>query len=100
MLASVGTCIPTFGMAFCVVGHSAAVAYLGPWLLLAIGGGILLAEPTTGGIGNRPIENVYDLGLMQSVSPADSISIEKVKTQCISQSVLYTPLEFLCDDLD
>lgn len=42
LLASVGTCIPTIGMAFRVVGRTATLAYLGAWLVLAIGGGILL----------------------------------------------------------
>jgi uncharacterized membrane protein YraQ (UPF0718 family) len=42
MLASVGTCIPTISMAFRIVGRTATLAYLGAWLVLAIGGGILL----------------------------------------------------------
>jgi uncharacterized membrane protein YraQ (UPF0718 family) len=42
MLASVGTCIPTISMAFRIIGRSATLAYLGAWLVLAIGGGVLL----------------------------------------------------------
>jgi uncharacterized membrane protein YraQ (UPF0718 family) len=42
MLASVGTCLPTIGMAFRVVGRTATLAYLSAWLVLAVGGGMLL----------------------------------------------------------
>ena len=42
MLASVGTCLPTLSMAFRIIGRSATLAYLGAWLVLAIGGGMLL----------------------------------------------------------
>jgi uncharacterized membrane protein YraQ (UPF0718 family) len=42
MLASVGTCLPTISMAFRIIGRSATLAYLGAWLVLAIGGGMLL----------------------------------------------------------
>jgi uncharacterized membrane protein YraQ (UPF0718 family) len=42
MLASVGTCLPTIAMATRVVGWFATVAYLAAWIVLAIGGGMLL----------------------------------------------------------
>ena len=44
MLASVGTCVPTIAMATRVVGLFATVAYLIAWLLLAIGGGVLMEQ--------------------------------------------------------
>lgn len=42
MLASVGTCLPTIAMATRVVGWFATVAYLVAWIILAVGGGILM----------------------------------------------------------
>jgi uncharacterized protein len=42
MLASVGTCLPTIAMATRIIGWRATVIYLGAWLLLAVGGGLLM----------------------------------------------------------
>jgi hypothetical protein len=42
MLASVGTCLPTIAMATRIIGWRATVIYLVAWLLLAIGGGVLM----------------------------------------------------------
>jgi uncharacterized membrane protein YraQ (UPF0718 family) len=42
MLASVGTCIPTISMAIRIIGWKAMLFYLGAWLVLALGGGLLM----------------------------------------------------------
>lgn len=42
MLASVGTCVPTIAMATRIIGWPATVIYLVAWLLLAVGGGVLM----------------------------------------------------------
>lgn len=42
MLASVGTCLPTIAMALRIIGWPATVMYLGAWLVLAIGGGMIV----------------------------------------------------------
>ncbi len=42
MLASVGTCFATIAMAGRIIGWRASVIYLLAWLLLAIGGGVLV----------------------------------------------------------
>ena len=42
LLSSVGTCLPTIGMASKVIGWKALLAYLICWLVLAVGGGLLL----------------------------------------------------------
>lgn len=43
LLASVGTCLPTIAMAPRLIGISATVLYVTAWLLLAVGGGIVLS---------------------------------------------------------
>lgn len=43
MLASVGTCLPTMAMATRIIGWRATVIYVIAWLVLAIGGGLLMA---------------------------------------------------------
>jgi uncharacterized protein len=42
MLASVGTCLPTIAMATRIIGWRATAIYLVAWLLLAVGGGLLM----------------------------------------------------------
>jgi uncharacterized membrane protein YraQ (UPF0718 family) len=42
MLASVGTCVPTIAMATRIVGWRATIIYLVAWLVLAVGGGLLM----------------------------------------------------------
>lgn len=42
MLASVGNCLPTIAMATRIIGWRATVIYIVAWLLLAIGGGLLM----------------------------------------------------------
>jgi uncharacterized membrane protein YraQ (UPF0718 family) len=42
MLASVGTCLPTIAMATRIIGWRATVIYLVAWLVLAVGGGVLM----------------------------------------------------------
>lgn len=42
MLASVGTCLPTIAMATRIIGWRATVIYVIAWLLLAVGGGLLM----------------------------------------------------------
>jgi uncharacterized membrane protein YraQ (UPF0718 family) len=42
MLASVGTCLPTIAMATRIIGWRATVIYLVAWLVLAVGGGIVM----------------------------------------------------------
>jgi uncharacterized membrane protein YraQ (UPF0718 family) len=42
MLASVGTCVPTMAMATRILGWRATVIYLVAWLILAVGGGVLM----------------------------------------------------------
>lgn len=42
MLASVGTCVPTMAMAMRIIGWRATVIYLVAWLVLAVGGGVLM----------------------------------------------------------
>lgn len=42
MLASVGTCVPTIARATRIIGWPATVIYLVAWLLLAVGGGVLM----------------------------------------------------------
>ena len=44
MLASVGTCLPTIAMATRIVGVRATVVYLAAWLVLAVGGGVLMGQ--------------------------------------------------------
>ena len=44
MLASVGTCLPTIAMATRIVGVAATVVYLVAWLILAVGGGVLMEQ--------------------------------------------------------
>ena len=44
MLASVGTCLPTIAMATRIVGVTATVVYLAAWLILAVGGGVLMGQ--------------------------------------------------------
>jgi uncharacterized membrane protein YraQ (UPF0718 family) len=43
MLASVGTCLPTIAMAMRIVGSTATAIYIGAWLVLAVGGGMVMA---------------------------------------------------------
>jgi uncharacterized protein len=43
MLASVGTCVPTIAVATRIIGWRATVIYLVAWLLLALGGGMVMA---------------------------------------------------------
>ena len=43
MLASAGTWLPTIAMATRIVGWTATAIYIGAWLVLAIGGGMLMA---------------------------------------------------------
>lgn len=42
MLASVGTCLPTIAMATRIIGWTATVIYVAAWLVLAVGGGLLM----------------------------------------------------------
>ena len=42
MLASVGTCVPTIAMATRIIGWRATVIYVVAWLVLAVGGGLLM----------------------------------------------------------
>lgn len=42
MLASVGTCLPTMAMATQIIGWRATMMYLAGWLVLAVGGGVLM----------------------------------------------------------
>lgn len=42
MLASVGTCVPTIAMATRIIGWRPTVIYLVAWLVLAVGGGLLM----------------------------------------------------------
>ena len=42
MLASVGTCVPTIAMATRIIGWRATLIYLAAWLVLAVGGGVLM----------------------------------------------------------
>jgi hypothetical protein len=42
MLASVGTCFPTIAMSGRIIGWRATAVYLIAWLVLAVGGGILV----------------------------------------------------------
>jgi uncharacterized membrane protein YraQ (UPF0718 family) len=42
MLASVGTCFPTIAMSGRIIGWRAAAIYLAAWLVLAVGGGVLV----------------------------------------------------------
>jgi uncharacterized protein len=42
MLASVGTCLPTMAMAPHIIGWRATVIYVAAWLVLAVGGGLLM----------------------------------------------------------
>jgi hypothetical protein len=42
MLASVATCVPTIAMATRIIGWRATSIYLIAWLLLAVGGGMLM----------------------------------------------------------
>jgi uncharacterized membrane protein YraQ (UPF0718 family) len=42
MLASVGTCLPTIAMATRIIGWRATVIYVAAWLVLAVGGGLLM----------------------------------------------------------
>jgi uncharacterized protein len=42
MLASVGTCLPTIAMATRIIGWRATVIYVVAWLVLAVGGGLLM----------------------------------------------------------
>lgn len=42
MLASVGTCFPTIAMAHRIIGWRATLLYLGAWIVLAVGGGLLV----------------------------------------------------------
>jgi len=44
MLASVGTCLPTMMMAPRIIGVKATAIYLGAWLVLAVGGGVLMGQ--------------------------------------------------------
>ncbi len=44
MLASVGTCLPTMMMAPRIIGVKATAIYLGAWLVLAVGGGVLMGK--------------------------------------------------------
>lgn len=43
LLASVGTCLPTIAMAPRVIGWAATIFYVGAWLVLALGGGLLMS---------------------------------------------------------
>ena len=43
MLASVGTCLPTITMATRIIGWAATTIYLFAWLVLSVGGGMLMA---------------------------------------------------------
>ncbi|HJT79865.1 MAG TPA: permease [Chthoniobacterales bacterium] len=43
MLASVGTCLPTIAMATRIVGWNATCSYIAAWLILAVGGGVVMA---------------------------------------------------------
>jgi uncharacterized membrane protein YraQ (UPF0718 family) len=42
MLASVGTCLPTITMALRIIGWAATGLYLLAWLILSVGGGVLM----------------------------------------------------------
>jgi uncharacterized membrane protein YraQ (UPF0718 family) len=42
MLGAVGTCIPTIGMAPKIIGVPATYLYVGTWLMLAIGAGMVM----------------------------------------------------------
>ena len=42
MLASVGTCLPTIAMATRIIGWYATMIYVVAWLVLAVGGGLLM----------------------------------------------------------
>jgi hypothetical protein len=42
MLASVGTCLPTIAMATRIIGWRATAVYVVAWLVLAVGGGVLM----------------------------------------------------------
>jgi len=42
MLASVGTCLPTMAMATRIIGWRSTVIYVAAWLVLAVGGGLLM----------------------------------------------------------
>ena len=42
MMASVGTCFPTIAMANRIIGWRATLIYLAAWIVLAIGGGLLV----------------------------------------------------------
>ena len=42
LLSSVGTCLPTIAMAKRVIGSAATALYVVAWLLLAVGGGLLM----------------------------------------------------------
>lgn len=42
MLASVGTCLPTIAMATRIIGWRATVIYVVAWLVLAVGGGLVM----------------------------------------------------------
>lgn len=42
MLASVGTCLPTIAMATRIIGWRATMIYVAAWLVLAVGGGLLM----------------------------------------------------------
>ena len=44
LLSSVGTCLPTIAMAPRIIGGMATVIYVVAWLVLALGGGVLLAQ--------------------------------------------------------
>lgn len=43
MIAAVGTCLPTIAMASRIIGWRSTIIYLFAWLLLAVGGGMLLS---------------------------------------------------------
>lgn len=47
MMASVGTCLPTIAMAHRIIGWRATSVYLFAWLLLAVGGGLLVGALLT-----------------------------------------------------
>ena len=44
LLASVGTCFPTIMMASRIIGWGATMAYLATWLIMAIGGGMIITN--------------------------------------------------------
>ena len=44
LLSSVGTCLPTIAMAPRIIGGRATTVYVIAWLVLALGGGVLLAQ--------------------------------------------------------